>query len=71
MKTLSDVQENMAGLYVELREGKIEFKVAVALTGMACQWLKAEQLKLARELFIRGTLPVLLPSPKRRQLKST
>lgn len=51
MKSLSDVQSDMSQLYEELKSGSIELNVAGELANIAGKYLKAEQLKLAREIF--------------------
>lgn len=54
MKSLDDVKANMGLLYEEVRDGKTELKVASELANIAGKYLKAEQLKLAREIFVDG-----------------
>lgn len=51
-KTLSDIQADMSTLYEEVRAGEVELKAAAELANIAGKYLKAEQLKLAREIFI-------------------
>lgn len=50
-KTLEDVKSDMSILYEELRQGGIEVKMASELANITGKYLKAEQLKLAREVF--------------------
>ena len=54
MKSLTDVKQDMSTLYDELRAGKIELKLAAELANVTGKFLKAEQLELAREVFLRG-----------------
>jgi hypothetical protein len=51
MKTLDDVKADMSELYAQVREGSIELKTASELANITGKFLKAEQLKLAREIF--------------------
>jgi hypothetical protein len=51
VKTLDDVKADMSELYSEVRDGTIELKVASELANITGKFLKAEQLKLAREIF--------------------
>lgn len=51
-KTLDDVQQDMSDLYEQLKSGQIQSKDAAELANIAGKYLKAEQLKLAREIFI-------------------
>lgn len=50
-KTLDDVKADMSLLYEELRAGTVEIKQAAELANITGKYLKAEQLKLAREIF--------------------
>jgi hypothetical protein len=50
-KSLNDVQNDMSVLYEEVRSGALELKTASELANIAGKFLKAEQLKLAREIF--------------------
>jgi hypothetical protein len=54
VKNLDDIQSDMSALYDTLLEGSIEIKVAAELANIAGKFLKAEQLKLAREIFLSG-----------------
>lgn len=58
MKTLEDIQQDMSDLYDQVRNGDTELKAASELANIAGKYLKAEQLKLAREIFTsaRGQL---------------
>lgn len=53
LKTLEDVQRDMSALYEEVRTGRTDLKVGAELANIAGKYLKAEQLKLAREIFTR------------------
>jgi hypothetical protein len=65
MKNLNDVKTNMGQLYEEVRSGKTELKVASELANIAGKYLKAEQLQLAREIFVhsKGRSGAALPPP--------
>jgi hypothetical protein len=52
MKTLSDIKQDMSDLYDQVRDGTVELKSAAELANIAGKYLKAEQLELAREIFI-------------------
>jgi hypothetical protein len=51
VKTLLNIQEDMSELYEEVRAGNTDLKAAAELANIAGKFLKAEQLKLAREIF--------------------
>lgn len=51
VKTLDDIQVDMSILYDQVNKGAIELKAASELANIAGKFLKAEQLKLAREIF--------------------
>lgn len=51
MKTLTDVQQDMSDLYEAVKDDSVELKKAGELANIAGKYLKAEQLKLAREIF--------------------
>ncbi len=53
-KTLDDIKLDMSVLYDEVREGSTELKIAAELANIAGKFLKAEQLQLAREIFVNG-----------------
>lgn len=53
-KTLQDVKNDMSALYDEVRNGTTELKTAAELANIAGKYLKAEQLELAREIFIKS-----------------
>ena len=52
MKTLNDIKADMSRLYDELQAGTCELKTASELANIAGKFLKAEQLDLAREVFL-------------------
>lgn len=54
MKTLNNIKQDMSELYEELRSGNCELKTASELANIAGKFLKAEQLDLAREIFLSG-----------------
>lgn len=51
VKTLDHVKEDMSDLYEQLKGGYVEIKLASELANITGKFLKAEQLKLAREMF--------------------
>lgn len=59
MKSMEDVKTCMGTLYEEVRIGKTELKMASELANIAGKYLKAEQLQLAREIFVAGKPPAL------------
>lgn len=52
MKTLNDIKLDMSVLYDEVNTGSTELKTAAELANIAGKYLKAEQLQLAREIFL-------------------
>jgi hypothetical protein len=52
MKTLVDIQLDMSELYEAVKAGTMEVPTAAELANIAGKYLKAEQLKLAREIFM-------------------
>jgi hypothetical protein len=54
MKTLKNIKTDLSALYDELQAGQIELKTASELANIAGKLLKAEQLDLAREVFLSG-----------------
>ena len=52
MKSLNDIKIDMSTLYDELNSGVAELKTASELANIAGKYLKAEQLQLAREIFL-------------------
>lgn len=54
MKSLDDVQKKMASLYAQVESDEVDLKKADSLANIAGKYLKAEQLKLAKEVFASG-----------------
>ena len=54
MKTMNDIKQDMSDLYEQLKAGTCELKAAAELANIAGKYLKAEQLDLAREIFMAG-----------------
>jgi hypothetical protein len=54
MKTLNDIKQDMSDLYDQVKNGGVEIKTAAELANIAGKYLKAEQLQLARDIFIKG-----------------
>jgi hypothetical protein len=52
MKSLDDIKQDLSDLYDALAKGEIELKQAMELANVAGKFLKAEQLVLAREVFL-------------------
>ena len=52
MKTLSDIKQDMSDLYDQVRAGQVDLKTAGELANISGKFLKAEQLQLAREIFL-------------------
>jgi hypothetical protein len=52
MKSLDDIKLDMSVLYDEVNNGNTELKTAAELANIAGKYLKAEQLQLAREIFL-------------------
>lgn len=52
MKTLNDIKTDMSQLYDAVNSGATELKTAAELANIAGKYLKAEQLQLAREIFM-------------------
>jgi hypothetical protein len=65
MKTLNDIKEDMSLLYDQVKNGVVEVKTASELANIAGKYLKAEQLSLAREMFLKdfGRKPDQLTLP--------
>lgn len=51
MKTLDDVKSDMSDLYEQVKAGEADLKTAAELANITGKFLKAEQLKLAREIY--------------------
>jgi hypothetical protein len=62
VKTLDDIKRDMSELYESLKTGGVDLKVAAELANISGKFLKAEQLQLAREVFIENKAKVL-PRP--------
>lgn len=60
-KTLDDVKRDMSELYEQVKAGTSDLRRASELANITGKFLKAEQLKLAREIFLanRGNAPAL------------
>ena len=54
MKTLANVKQDMSELYEQLKTGQIDLKTAGELANISGKFLKAEQLELARDIFINN-----------------
>lgn len=63
MKTMDDVKADMSDLYEAVRTGQTELHTADSLANIAGKFLKAEQLQLAREIFVEEKQR-LLPAPQ-------
>ena len=54
MKTLSDIKQDMSDLYEQVRAGQVDLKTAGELANISGKFLKAEQIELAREIFLNS-----------------
>jgi hypothetical protein len=54
MKTLNDIKQDMSELYEQLKAGQVDLKTAGELANISGKFLKAEQLALARDIFINS-----------------
>lgn len=63
-KSLDTLKDDMAQLYDEVRAGKTELRVASELANIAGKYLKAEQLQLAREIFVHDKQRSMPPAIK-------
>lgn len=63
MKSMNDVKTAMGALYEEVRTKKTDLKTASELANIAGKYLKAEQLQLAREMFVasKGMPMTMIP----------
>lgn len=52
MKTLNDIKQDMSELYEQLKAGQVDIKTAGELANISGKFLKAEQLDLARAIFL-------------------
>jgi hypothetical protein len=54
MKTLQDIKQDMSDLYEQLKNNAIDVKSASEMANVAGKFLKAEQLILARDVFLNN-----------------
>ena len=59
MKYMSDVRQQMSDLYDQLKAGEIDLKTASELANITGKFLKAEQLELARDIFLNNQKPTI------------
>jgi hypothetical protein len=52
MKTLNDIKQDMSDLYEQVKTGAVDLKTAGELSNISGKFLKAEQLELARDIFL-------------------
>ena len=52
MKTLIDIKQDMSELYDALKAGEVDIKIAGELANISGKFLKAEQLELAKDIFM-------------------
>ena len=52
MKTLNDIKQDMSELYEALKMGNVDIKIAGELANISGKFLKAEQLQLAKEIYL-------------------
>ena len=57
MKNLDDIKQDMSELYEALKAGTVDLKIASELANISGKFLKAEQLQLAREVFMENKAP--------------
>lgn len=62
MKNLTDVKKDMSDLYDKVKNGQIELKVASELANITGKFLKAEQLELAKAVFLQDKSLVKIES---------
>ena len=60
MKTLSDIKQDMSDLYDQVRAGQVDLKTAGELANISGKFLKAEQLELAREIFLNSNKQLVI-----------
>jgi len=53
-KTVADIKRDMSELYEQLKNRQVDIKVAAELANITGKFLKAEQLELAREIFLNN-----------------
>lgn len=71
MKSLDDIKLDMSILYDEVQDGTTELKTAAELANIAGKYLKAEQLQLAREIFMGQLGKKLIPPDAAQSLTSS
>jgi len=54
MKNLDRIKSDMSELYEQLKAGEIDIKTASELANITGKFLKAEQLQLARDIFLNN-----------------
>ena len=59
MKNMNDVRQQMSELYDQLKAGEIDLKTASELANITGKFLKAEQLELARDIFLNNQKPTV------------
>lgn len=59
MKTLTDVKQDMSDLYEQVKSGAVDVKTASELANITGKFLKAEQLELAKAVFLRTTSTIV------------
>ena len=59
MKNMNDVRQQMSDLYDQLKAGEIDLKTASELANITGKFLKAEQLELARDIFLNNQKPTI------------
>lgn len=60
MKNLNDIKADMSDLYEAVKNGSVDLKVASELANISGKFLKAEQLQLAREVFLSNRAEPLI-----------
>lgn len=60
MKSLNNIKQDMSELYEALKAGTVDLKVASELANISGKFLKAEQLQLAREVFLENRAKSLI-----------
>mgnify|MGYP003422051389 FL=1 len=59
MKTLNDVKQDMSDLYEQVKNGAVDVKTASELANITGKFLKAEQLELAKAVFLRTSSSIV------------
>ena len=52
IKSITDIKQDMSELYDALKFGAVDLKIASELANIGGKLLKAEQLELAKEIFL-------------------